>query len=432
MYNLDDTITLIEDSKEVSLNMFSPSEYSCTNFNLINRYNIFKDVLLIDFYPFSYQHDMIIINVTDDQHNNENINKLSDSYFTLFFINKAFNIIDEILRKDLNSANIKYRFFIGDQNLYVYEIDNNIIELIITHDSESIKKKSARFGIFFEIMSKSLEDLNALNIKISNIIEILYATYGQKKYVKATSVDILLTRVSKDGEVFCRTVSENITEKFYNEAYPNVNNLDKYMDEYFKSEENVLILSGEPGTGKTKFIRKLLLNYQCRYIQQSLKEYNTIYYPRCVFISDHRILENYQFYDIVYNREKTDICIIEDADDIIRNRGLDPSHSNVLSQLLSLSDGILKSHVPKLIISTNLLNTNQIDPAFTREGRCFELLKFNLLNVDESIKLLTRFNVKNIEEILSQNKKDSYSLAELYRIKKTKNKLKNRNIKLGF
>jgi ATP-dependent 26S proteasome regulatory subunit len=71
-----------------------------------------------------------------------------------------------------------------------------------------------------------------------------------------------------------------------------------------------------------------------------------------------------------------------------------------------------------------------VDNALLRPGRCYDICSFRFLTNEESVKFLKNFNLK-----IPLDKK-SYSLAELYRIIKTKSTEHINNIikenKIGF
>src|SRR5208337_3828937 len=51
----------------------------------------------------------------------------------------------------------------------------------------------------------------------------------------------------------CR-VEEQLNDVVYSESYPYIENLNNYIDDYLNSNESVLLLIGQSGTGKTRLI----------------------------------------------------------------------------------------------------------------------------------------------------------------------------------
>ena len=68
--------------------------------------------------------------------------------------------------------------------------------------------------------------------------------------------------------------------------------------------------------------------------------------------------------------------VIEDMDLALRDRKND---NPTMYKLLAMSDGFVSFHIPKILISTNVNSTEQIDDALIRKGRCFDVVDFDVL-----------------------------------------------------
>ena len=62
-----------------------------------------------------------------------------------------------------------------------------------------------------------------------------------------------------------------------------------------------------------------------------------------------------------------------------------------------------------MIFSTNLPSIRDIDTALVRPGRCFDIVSFDTLTVEEAQKLADRLGVK-----LPVRDGDKYSIAEVF------------------
>jgi hypothetical protein len=76
------------------------------------------------------------------------------------------------------------------------------------------------------------------------------------------------------------------------------------------------------------------------------------------------------------------VMIIEDADHIIGKR---TDGNPLMQQLLNETDGAKATPGRKLIITTNLRDVGDIDPALIRAGRCFATVLFSDLSPEQAV-----------------------------------------------
>lgn len=139
--------------------------------------------------------------------------------------------------------------------------------------------------------------------------------------------------------------------------------LENFQKEFLNSSANVLLLIGEPGCGKTSFIRDLI-------------QRNDV----SAAVTYDETLMNMDSFFIEFISKPYDLLIIEDADAILQKR-LDGN--KVMSKLLNAGDGLIKTK-KKIIFTANLTNLDDVDEALTRPGRCFETLIFRQLTFSET------------------------------------------------
>lgn len=200
----------------------------------------------------------------------------------------------------------------------------------------------------------------------------------------------------------------NLTKLPCDEMYPFLKGetLDSYYSRFVNSDAPVLLLIGPPGTAKTTFIRGLM-----NYAQTN-----------AIVTYDQGILEKDYVFSSWIENEDQDFFIIEDSDLLIKSR---ESGNSIVSKFLNVSDGLVSLAGKKMIFSTNLTSTNDIDFALTREGRCFDILEFRHLTKDEAMAVAKRIGIE-----LRNKEKDSYTIAEIYHEKTISNASKKR--KFGF
>ena len=163
--------------------------------------------------------------------------------------------------------------------------------------------------------------------------------------------------------------------------------LNDYYQEFIDSTASILVLIGPPGTGKTSFI-KGLLNYS--------KSSASISYNLNVLNDDEIFVD--------FLTGETEFMIMEDCDTFLASRA---EGNPLMHRFLNVSDGLISVPGKKLIFTTNLENTSDIDEALLRPGRCHDVLRFDLLNQDDAEKLAKH------KEVDLKCEKEYYSIADV-------------------
>lgn len=173
------------------------------------------------------------------------------------------------------------------------------------------------------------------------------------------------------------------------ELYPFIPDIPKFFSDYAASKENILILIGDPGLGKTAFIRQLLKH----------NKWN------CTLTYDEYVMGKDQFYlDFIRSQDRA--LVLEDADMLLQNRL--EGGNKVMSKLLNASDGLVSVN-KKFIFTANVDNIRDIDPALIRRGRCFDVLHFNALTLEQAQKV-----AEKIGKPVPTKKQNTYTIAELF------------------
>ena len=175
------------------------------------------------------------------------------------------------------------------------------------------------------------------------------------------------------------------------------------------NDKGIILLHGDPGTGKTSYIKyltSLIKDKDILFIPPSMAE--MLSEPTIIpFLMDH----------------KNSILIIEDAERVISDREGNGSPAGV-SNILNLTDGILGDCLNIQVIATFNMKREKIDQALLRKGRLIAEHKFNKLSVDESNNLL-----KHLEK--DHEVSESMSLADIYNIDVELIRTANKS-KIGF
>jgi len=173
-------------------------------------------------------------------------------------------------------------------------------------------------------------------------------------------------------------------------AYPWIKkDLNEYIDDYLNSEASVLILIGPPGVGKTSFIKSL--------IHRSGGNAKVAY--------DEKVMGDDGLF-AGFIDDDSRFLIMEDADAFLQAR---TDGNTMMHKFLNVSDGLISAADKKLVFSTNLPNVKDIDSALMRPGRCFDVVEFRPLTVDEAKAVIAETGHGIIPEGKSQ-----ITLAEIF------------------
>jgi hypothetical protein len=202
-------------------------------------------------------------------------------------------------------------------------------------------------------------------------------------------------RISYFSEVSVRTLDD-----FYPECYPYIGNVDTFIEDYMNSTSNVLILTGEPGTGKSTFINYLLHKTK----------------SSCYVAYDEAVMRQDGFF-IDFMSDDAEVMILEDADIILRSRIKD--NNKIMSKILNISDGILSLKHKKFIFTANIEEIDEIDKAISRPGRCYDIVNFRSLTRLEGQKAAVAMGIE------LEFDKSEYTVAEIYNNKRNSDTIKS-------
>ena len=251
-----------------------------------------------------------------------------------------------------------------------------------------------------------------------------------------------ITRVGKGGEELVRENYEAATLASFD-----------HIAEVFGSPDppgRLVILHGEPGTGKTYFIRGLL---------EAMKGVKCLLVPAryAVRMEDPEflsvLLDNLNEYDYDDDEEEAGdmlvkamedgigykfesrstkkkppfLMIVEDADEILVNRR-DGDTSSV-SSLLNMADGIFGSLVDVRLIATTNAKEVEIDKALLRPGRLLDKISIEALSPEQANKVYKRLTGEEGTYTVKKVLSEIYAETGGFKNKKTEEKKRR---KVGF
>ena len=324
---------------------------------------------------------------------------------------------------------------------YTYPIDdlefknndfNSFIEKI--HEKYNVKTydfSDSKKSIFLQYKSEELfisasgnskdifVSINCKNIDVAIEVFNLYKFF----YKENTEVKIYITtyytesgRTQNSIKVLPKEEINSISDSYY----PYLNN-DVMYKQFFNLQENILLLAGKPGIGKSKMASSIL--------KYATENTNIIPYDK---LKDNPSQEN-QFINVCYVKSQDVLCddsfwrdleskefdfvILDDLDYFLTSRNTEvttqeeSNKNKFLNQFLSFTDGI-ENHKTKFIITTNQ-PFEDIDSALLRKGRLFDILELRDLSREEALIIWEENNLLEYDFLQLYGKCDRILPADL-------------------
>lgn len=179
------------------------------------------------------------------------------------------------------------------------------------------------------------------------------------------------------GSLSSTSFEEIARDVLYDEAYPGLGApVGDFITRYLDAEETVLILLGQPGSGKTRLVRAILGEMSRRKGDSA----------EVMYTGDRRALESDEIF-VEFITGSHDAFVIEDADHLLAARA---SGNQDLHRFLAIADGVVRAQGRKILFTTNLPNVGDIDEALLRPGRCFATVRTRSLTREEGARLAGR------------------------------------------
>ena len=308
--------------------------------------------------------------------------------------NQQFNCLKEVTTL-IDQVKLLENFLNSeDKNICAFCYSLNEWMVISRYDKVSfmlnITKNDENNGRYFNVIyTDNIEDSMDL---IKNMFE---------KYEKHSKIEFGIAAIDCSNSLYTAWYEYNKKEidikKNYNDDIP----YDKICD-LISTEENseLFLFYGEPGTGKSSFIKHLM----CKYPD---KEF--------VFIDGALLANSSQEKLMSYFLENNEtIFILEDCEKILVDREL--NYNPVMSLLLNITDGIIADVLGIKIICTFNTSLKNIDKALLRKGRLSLKYEFKKLSKDKVKKLIGVEKEMTLADIYNNDEENDYSKKETKKI----------------
>ena len=202
--------------------------------------------------------------------------------------------------------------------------------------------------------------------------------------------------------------------------YQNFNHLDLHYGEGFEKFNNdllerikeknkgLVLFHGEPGTGKTQYIRYLLK-------ELSMMNKTILYAPPTLSSSmlDPSMLDFLS--DWILENEKDCILLIEDAEPLLESRKGGEERSTGISNLLNMTDGLLNDILGLMVIATFNTDLNNIDKALLRPHRLIARKQFQRITLERGLELQKLLGINNHEIVYPATLAEFYSTGSIHK-----------------
>ncbi|MCX8492985.1 MAG: AAA family ATPase [Chthoniobacterales bacterium] len=173
---------------------------------------------------------------------------------------------------------------------------------------------------------------------------------------------------------------------------------DRLKDKLKSKNSGIVIMEGEPGTGKSTYLKSLIAN---------LMDTHRFYFlqPHYAGIISEPSFVGFWMDQSRQHEDKKFVIILEDSEKCLMRRE-DDNRSEV-SSLLQITDGLMGSFMKLQVLCTINCQATQLDPALLRPGRLLARKVFGRLSREEAKKVADKLGKPMPEG-------GSISLAELY------------------
>lgn len=317
-----------------------------------------------------------VVDDNDYLHNLSFIGYIQENYkFSLHVFKIEYDCLDNYIleiQKIYPKIPLKiYKFKQPVYNLTVIQSENFIVRC------KRYRENNTKLDLF--VSANDLDNLDKLS-KVTNLFE---------NEVMESEVRIDCFYMAAGNRLDLYEKDKTIKDFHLNEKYYPYLDIDELFKQYLMSEDNILLLTGKSGTGKTALTDSYMkFSIKSDFVKKYLEKEGPINF-KVAYVKNENILSTDDFWvSLQYNTY--DLIILDDLDYSLLPRTQkvssteDINKNKFISNLLSYTDGIFDENVKtKFIITTNK-ETKEIDTAILRKGRTFDILNLRTLTNSEA------------------------------------------------
>lgn len=236
--------------------------------------------------------------------------------------------------------------------------DYGVIEFMLGEEMDGVKPLQ---DICICLTDEGVKHLNEIEDYINDILVDLEKNSRQRNL----TVCMVGRFGLKEKNISLRPIECDVA-KNYNNDLP----YEDMIKLLHSDKQELMLFYGEPGTGKTSLIKKLIIENP---------DINFVYF-------DFKNLSSLTDADVFhfFEEHQNNVLILEDCEKILINRN---NGNPFLDSMLNLTDGIIGEALNIKFICTFNCPTAQIDQAILREGRLSLIYEFTKLSLEKTREL---------------------------------------------
>jgi len=300
-------------------------------------------------------------------------------------------------------------------------VHTDLTKFDFSRTKNRVFKKYIGKDLLIYVQGNSTELLCSFISKTNEESQVIWDIYNEVVEPNTDMVSYMYSYGIQGGQLIEKSSELEVEElEYISKSYYPYLDTGMMFDQFFTGDENIMLLAGKPGTGKSKI---LALALKHAISNPDNLPYNKVTEESSVE-SQFMMVVNVKGIDVLSLDEfwgrledlQPDFVFIDDLDHMLTSRDADvmtqdDANKNIfLDHFLTFTDGVEKNKT-KFIITTNQSHDN-IDTALLRKGRLFDLLEFRELTFDES-KVIWEENELDVEDFEELFDNDAILPADL-------------------